>query len=158
MRWIVFKALVWKREVFCIVTESGSFWKKLSRKKFDAITSHKVSLKKWLSRSPLRNSGQLFPIKQLSISVFIGDLIKLVIIEKVFSKISKCSQENTCVRVSFLIKLQAWGLQIYLKRLCHRCFPLNFTKFSRTSFLQNTSGRLLLKDKTITTLTSKPGH
>ena len=34
----------------------------------------------------------------------------------------------------FLIKLQAWG------RLQHRCFPVKFTRFSRTSFLQNTSG------------------
>ena len=31
------------------------------------------------------------------------------------------------------------------KRLWHRCFPVNFAKFSRTPFLQNTSGRLLLK-------------
>ena len=30
------------------------------------------------------------------------------------------------------------------KSLWHRCFPVNFTKFLRTSFLQNTSGRLLL--------------
>ena len=30
------------------------------------------------------------------------------------------------------------------KRLRHRCFPVNFAKFLRTSFLQNTSGRLLL--------------
>ena len=30
------------------------------------------------------------------------------------------------------------------KRLWHRCFPVNFAKFLRTSFLQNTSGRLLL--------------
>ena len=30
------------------------------------------------------------------------------------------------------------------KRLWHRCFPGNFAKFSRTPFLQNTSGRLLL--------------
>ena len=28
--------------------------------------------------------------------------------------------------------------------LWHRCFPVNFAKFLRTSFLQNTSGRLLL--------------
>ena len=26
----------------------------------------------------------------------------------------------------------------------HRCFPVNFVKFLGTSFLQNTSGRLLL--------------
>ena len=31
------------------------------------------------------------------------------------------------------------------KRLWHRCFPVNFVKFLRTHFLQNTSGRLLLK-------------
>ena len=30
------------------------------------------------------------------------------------------------------------------KRLWHRCFPLNFAKFLRTPFLQDTSGRLLL--------------
>ena len=30
------------------------------------------------------------------------------------------------------------------KRLWHSCFPVNFAKFSRTSFLQNTPGRLLL--------------
>ena len=30
-------------------------------------------------------------------------------------------------------------------RLCHRCFPVNFAKFLRTPFLQNTSGRLLLQ-------------
>ena len=30
------------------------------------------------------------------------------------------------------------------KRLWHRCFPVNFAKFLRSPFLQNTSGRLLL--------------
>ena len=30
------------------------------------------------------------------------------------------------------------------KRLWHRCFPVNFAKFLRTHFLQNTSKRLLL--------------
>ena len=30
------------------------------------------------------------------------------------------------------------------KRLWHRCFPVNFVKFLRTPFLQNTSRRLLL--------------
>ena len=33
------------------------------------------------------------------------------------------------------------------KRLWHMCFPENFVKFLRTSFLQNTSGRLLLRFK-----------
>ena len=30
------------------------------------------------------------------------------------------------------------------KRLWHKCFPVNFAKFPRAPFLQNTSGRLLL--------------
>ena len=40
---------------------------------------------------------------------------------------------NTRARVSFLIK-----------RFCDRCFPVDFVKFLRTPFLQNSSGRLLL--------------
>ena len=34
-------------------------------------------------------------------------------VKKVFLDISQNSQENTCVKVSFLIKLQASGLQLY---------------------------------------------
>ena len=30
-------------------------------------------------------------------------------------------------------------------RLRYKCFPVNFTKFLRTTFLQNTLGRLLLE-------------
>ena len=35
--------------------------------------------------------------------------------------------------------------KFFKKRLWHRCLPVNFAKFLRTPFLQNTSGRLLLK-------------
>ena len=35
------------------------------------------------------------------------------------------------------------------KRLWHGCFPVNFAKLLRTSFLQNTSGRLLLYVRSI---------
>ena len=33
------------------------------------------------------------------------------------------------------------------KKLWHRCFPVNFLKFLSAPFLQNTSGRLLLKEQ-----------
>ena len=33
------------------------------------------------------------------------------------------------------------------KRLWHKCFSVNFLKFLRTPFLQNTSGRLVLNKK-----------
>ena len=49
-----------------------------------------------------------------------------------FLEISQNSQENICARASFLIKL-------------NRCFRVNFAKFLRIPFLQNTSGRLLLR-------------
>ena len=34
-------------------------------------------------------------------------------IKKVFLKILQNSQENICVGVSFMVKLKAWGLQLY---------------------------------------------
>ena len=53
-------------------------------------------------------------------------------VKKVFVKISQNSQENTCARVSYLMKLQAVaGLRpatLLKKRLWHRCFPVNFAK------------------------------
>ena len=56
-------------------------------------------------------------------------------VQKVFSKISQNSPENTCARVSFLIKLQAWPTTLLKKRLWNRCFPVNFATFLRTSLL-----------------------
>ena len=68
-------------------------------------------------------------------------------VKKVFIEISQNSRENTCSRVSFLIKLPAWGPATLLlkKRLWHKCFPLNFAKFLRTPFLTEHLRRLLLK-------------
>ena len=39
-----------------------------------------------------------------------------------------------------------WPATLFKKRLWHRCFPVNFAEFLRTSFLQNTSGRLVLME------------
>ena len=69
-------------------------------------------------------------------------------IKKVLLKISQNLQKNTGFRISFLIKLQALGLQLYLKkRLGTSVFLWVFceflVKFLRTSSLQNTSRRLL---------------
>ena len=47
--------------------------------------------------------------------------------KRMLIEISQNSQESTCARVSFLIKLQASGLW-------HRCFSVNFEKFLRTPF------------------------
>ena len=55
-------------------------------------------------------------------------------VKKVFLEISQNSQESTCARVSFLIKLQARPATLLKKRLWYRCFPVNFAKFLRTPF------------------------
>ena len=46
--------------------------------------------------------------------------------------------------VSFLMKLQASACNFFKMRLWHWYFPVNFAKFLRKPFLQNTFGRLLL--------------
>ena len=55
-------------------------------------------------------------------------------VKKLFLEISQNPQENTCARDSFLIKLQAAGATLLKKRLWHRCFSMNFAKFSRKTF------------------------
>ena len=59
-----------------------------------------------------------------------------------FLEISQNSQEDTRARDSFLIKELK-------KRLWHRCFPVKFAKFLRTTFFIEYLWRLLLLTKTI---------
>ena len=62
-------------------------------------------------------------------------------IKMMLLKFLQNSQENTCVRVSFLIKLQvSASVTLLKKRLWHSCFPVNFAKFLRKPVLQSTSG------------------
>ena len=57
---------------------------------------------------------------------------------------SQNSQDNTCARLSFLIKLQAESYHFIKKETLTQVFFGELSKFSRTPFLQNTSGQLLL--------------
>ena len=49
--------------------------------------------------------------------------------ELVFLKSSKNSQENTCVRVPFLVTFQVKDCSFIKKRLQHRCFLVKYAKF-----------------------------
>ena len=69
-----------------------------------------------------------------------------VLYKKVFLKISINSQENTCARVSFLIKLLACNF--IKKETLAQVSSCDLSKFLRTAFLQNTSGWLLLAIQT----------
>ena len=66
-------------------------------------------------------------------------------IKNMFLKISqKFTGKHLCQSL-FLIKLQASSCNFIKKRLWQRCFLVNFVKFLRMAFLQNSFGRLLLK-------------
>ena len=64
-------------------------------------------------------------------------------VKNAFLEFSQNSQENNCVRVSFL-----------KKRLWHRCFLVNFAKFLRTFFLTEHLRWLLLAFQSESTLYS----
>ena len=66
-------------------------------------------------------------------------------VKKMSLEIWQNSQENTCARVSFSIKLQAEACNFIKKRLWHRCFPMNVAKFLRTPFYIEHLWRLLQK-------------
>ena len=61
---------------------------------------------------------------------------------KLFLKISQYSQEDTCVGISFLIKMQAFRDPVLLKKDSNFA---NIEKFLRAPILKNICKRLLLR-------------
>ena len=62
----------------------------------------------------------------------------------VLKNFAKLTGKHLCQSL-FYIKVADLELAILLKkRIWHRYFPVNFAKFLRVPFLQNTSGKLLL--------------
>ena len=55
----------------------------------------------------------MFDKKQILFGAFAAAGTRVVICKMVFLEIPQNSHKNTCVKVSFLIRLQAWGLQRY---------------------------------------------
>ena len=62
-------------------------------------------------------------------------LLKVALPHACFPRFIHCTNSTECTKRATLLK----------KRLWHRCFLVNFMKFLRISFLQNTPRRLLLK-------------
>ena len=54
--------------------------------------------------------------------------------ENVLLEISQISQENTCARVSFLIKLQAEPCNFFKKKTLGQVFSCEFCEISRKTF------------------------
>ena len=51
-----------------------------------------------------------------------------------FLEISQNLQEKTCARASLLIKLQAWGLQLYERQTLAQLFSCEFCEISKNTF------------------------
>ena len=61
----------------------------------------------------------------------------------VLKRFAKCTGKHLC-RSLVLIKLQAWGLQIFWKRIRHRCFPVHFAETLKTRSSTEYLRKLLL--------------
>ena len=64
--------------------------------------------------------------------------------KKVFLESSRNSQENSCPRASFLIKLHV-ACNFIKKEALAQVFSCEFCEIFKNTFSQNTSGQLLLK-------------
>ena len=68
-------------------------------------------------------------------------------IKKGFRKnFAKSTRKHLC-QISFKKICKSQPATLLKKIICHRCFPVNFTKFFKNTLLQNTSERLLLYRK-----------
>ena len=63
----------------------------------------------------------------------------------VLTNVAKFIGKHLCHSLFFNKVAGLRSATLLKKRLWHRCFPVNFAKFLRKPFLQNTSRRLLLK-------------
>ena len=99
----------------------------------------------------------LFPILSKCQRITAIDLLSFIVLLTYRSSHQKCSMKEGILRnftkftgkhlcqSLFLNKVAGLTPATLLKkRLWHRYFPVNFVKFLRTTFLQNTSQRLLL--------------
>ena len=80
-----------------------------------------------------------FSVKQSSIKQFLHHSYSVLMCELMSWWSSKPAPFSSSRPEVF--RKKGVALQLYLKKgLWHRCFPVNFAKFLRTSFLPNTSG------------------
>ena len=97
-----------KPHFLCSVISSNSFQNKMT------VSTDLMIIMNWKSLC----SRNVFRKQNLD-KLFVGKLhyseavAQRCSVKKLFLEISQNSRENTCVRVSFLIKLQASGLQLY---------------------------------------------
>ena len=75
-------------------------------------------------------------LKIVSLKIETEAATRVVLCEKVFLKILQNSQENTCARASFLIKLQAWVCNFIEKDTLIQVFSCEFCEISKNTFFK----------------------
>ena len=102
----------------------------------------------------LRNTSLLLYIVDLSLVINLSIIIcknnrssheRCPVRKGVLRNFAKFTGKQLCQSLFFNKVAGMKPATLLKKRLCHRCFSVNFAKFLRTPFLQNTSGRLVLK-------------
>ena len=90
----------------------------------------------------LRNSV----VATMDVCLLSEAVVRRCCIKKVFLKILQISQENTCARTSFFNKVSSLSpTTLFKKRLQHKCFPMKFRNFLRTSlFIEHLRWLLLM--------------
>ena len=116
IRWKFERIHICRNQEIIIIT----YWKK------------NISSTKFLNKLLSRHSSLLIIHGQL---IKYSLKIKEAIRKGILRNFAKFTGKHLCLRPTTLSKKSLW----------HGCFPVNFTKFPRTPFLQNTSQRLLLK-------------
>ena len=87
---------------------------------------------------------QFFPKNQMVHRCFQKQPPKRFCIAGVFRNFLKLTGKHPCQNLFFSKVTVLSPATLLKRRLWHKFFPVNFSKFLRTPFLQNTSRRLLL--------------
>ena len=90
-----------------------------------------------------------FPTEQGHKIMFRSSHQRCSVIKGVLRNFAKFTGKHLCQRLFFNKVAGLRAAALLKKSLWHRCFPVNFAKFLRTPFLQNTSGRLLSNVKVL---------
>ena len=87
-----------------------------------------------LRKYQMENSTQQKP----STSFLIEAVVRRCFVKQVFLEISQNLQENTCARVSFLLKLLAWACNFIKKDTPAQVFSCEFCEISKYTFSYRT--------------------
>ena len=105
----------------------------LTKKKTQRRSKYLVSLKKYVQQKSIINRNLTCKSSNQRCSLGKG----------VLRNFPKFTRKHLCLSPFLNTFTGLRPAALFKKRLWHRCFPVNFVKFLRTPFLQNTSGQLL---------------